>query len=276
MRNLFDLSRWAIPSQLLLLILVQADSLYGQSTSNAADMVCSPSLGCIAGKVTSQGTPFVAGLLSIHMANWLHSFAAGVRLSSSTPSSNTTSSPQSVLLLPGTYTSSSLSLSNGTLLQPFLVNSSISTSSYTGFSVSGSSSAVSVSEASGLIAYSNSLFAGTSSLLPFNASFIQNATSTFTPLSFLLSPNMYAVANVPISGGTSQRIVFWSGTPDVTESPMQVANGQWTITDLQASTCSPACASGGVCSLQGQCACADGFTGSTCSKCQHVQNIHGY
>jgi len=196
---------------------------------------------------------------------------AGVRIF--IPGNTNSSSPSSALLLPGTYTTRSGAGANSTLLDPFFTSTSVSASSNTGFQISQSATpsnangvAASISQSSGLIIYSSTFFAGSSSLLPFNNSFIQNATSSFTPLSFLLSSNVRAVANLPTSGNVMQRIVLWSGSADVSQLPLQLRDGNWEISDIQGTTCSPVCSSGGVCSLEGTCVCAAGFTGASCGK----------
>lgn len=253
--------------------------------SNSVDMVCSPSTGCVTGQVSTRGKPAsyfgdarvraLADLESnpilVHQLQL--SFSAGVQVTLPTNTSaggNNSSTPQSVLLLPGTYSvPASNSAQNVSLLQPFytsMLRGSSKAEPLTGFSLSQSTDAVNVNQASGLIVYSNSLFSGSSSLLAFNNSFIQNATSSYTPLSFLLSPNIYAVVSLPISGGSSQRVAFSANVYDVNELPLHLAGGSWTITDIQGARCSPACGSGGVCSLEGKCLCAGGFVGETCSE----------
>lgn len=183
-------------------------------------------------------------------------------------STTNASVPQSVLLLPGTYTPASVSLSNGSLLAPFLANSSGTATSHTGFRLSSASNSVSVEQSSGLLLYSSTLFSGTSSLFSSNAS-IAGSSFSFTPLSLLVAQNVYAVATVPVAGGGSQRIVLREAGPDLTEWPLQLASGKWIINDVQGTGCAPACASGGSCSNEGRCVCKEGFTGATCSESIH-------
>jgi hypothetical protein len=93
---------------------------------------------------------------------------------------------------------------------------------------------VDIQQTPGLLVYSSSLFSGTTALLAMNNSFVSNATSSFTPLSFITSDNIYAVAEIPTSnGGKSERVVFWNSVSDTNELPLKITNGAWTVTHLE-------------------------------------------
>lgn len=243
------------------MMLTEQISIHAQT----ADMVCAPTLGCAIGKTSSKGMRRSLWLRIVSITDYMFAVSvitAGVTLTN-TQSTNS-SIPRSALLLPGTYSSSSVILSNSTQLASLLGNASSTPTSYTGFTLSSTSTTASVQQLPGLIVYASSLYSDASSLLPFNDSTATKADSSFTPLSILLSPNLYAVASIPVAGGSKQRVALWASSPDVTEWPIQLANGPWSIVDLQSSLCSPPCATGGVCGLQNQCKCKDGFAGSTC------------
>ena len=78
------------------------------------------------------------------------------------------------------------------------------------------------------------MFTGSSSLLAYNDSFVTNATSSFTPLSYILSNDIFAVAEVPTSrGDKKERVVLWTSVADTNELPMNLAKGPWTVTSMQ-------------------------------------------
>ena len=234
-----------------------------------ADVVCSPQLGCIEGRVSAKGmslVPLPQGRLQLTLP-----LPAGALLNLTGPPATSANSSiaSRALLLPGTYSQSpsgsgSSSAANLSLLAPFFTSST--STAQAGFSLSTSGSSISISQSSGIVVYSSSLYSGQTSFLAFNDSYTQNATTSSTPLSLMISPDVYAVARVPVKGRADRRLTIWNAVPDINELPVQAQNGQWTIEDLQGNRCGPPCASGGLCSLAGQCLCAAGFTGPTCGK----------
>lgn len=168
------------------------------------------------------------------------SLTAGVQITIP-PIANSTL-PSTALLLPGSYSSASTATAanNASLLSPFLLSSASTLQSWTGFTGSPTSSStantITVDQASGLLVYSSTLFAGTSSLLAYNDSFVTNATSSFTPLSYIISNEVYAIAEVPTSeSGNKGRVVLWTSAADTNELPIDLAKGPWTINAMQGS-----------------------------------------
>lgn len=232
-----------------LCLLLPTTSTHAQSAY--ADMVCSATGGCIEGKVASKGEypsalPKEICLFEVKRIMLTISALtsiAGVQISIPTVPNSTL--PSTALLLPGTYSSASTvtSANNASSLSPFLLSSSSTLQTSTGFtgtpSTSTTANTITVDQPSGLLIYSSSLFSGQSSLLSYNDTFITNATSTFTPLSSILSNDLYVVAEIPTSRDTKkqERVVFWTSVPDVNELPMDVKEGPWTITSMQSCKC---------------------------------------
>ena len=130
-----------------------------------------------------------------------------------------------------------------------------------GFSSSGTvGSSYTVALLPGLTTYTSPLYKGFASYTPLSNS--TNATTTSIE-SFLLSDNVWAVLQV---GGTAgRRMVAWDGVADV--GNLVGGSGGVEVVDMQSSSCSIPCASGGVCGSNSTCSCSTGFTGATCSKC---------
>lgn len=167
------------------------------------------------------------------------------------------SSYRATVLLPGVYTSSSSATANSSLLS-FGTSSTIQVS--TGFTGTGSlCNAYTVALEAGLTTYPSALFEGTPSYTPLSSS--ANSTSTASVKSFLLSSNMWVVLDV--GGASGSRVVAWDGVADV--GNMVGGSGGVSIVDLQSSSCSTPCASGGVCMSNSTCVCQPGFAGATCS-----------
>ncbi|TEB23598.1 hypothetical protein FA13DRAFT_1797917 [Coprinellus micaceus] len=74
-------------------------------------------------------------------------------------------------------------------------------------------------------------------------------------------------ASITTGPGSSVSLTIWDSVPDVNQLPSNAA-GSLFLSNLQSTACSPACASGGVCTANGTCRCAAGFTGSSCEQCQ--------
>lgn len=72
---------------------------------------------------------------------------------------------------------------------------------------------------------------------------------------------------VVIATSSSNRVILWDSVPDTQNLPSPLNNAQFSLVDIQSTTCSPSCSSGGICNPQGQCVCRDGFTGSSCEQC---------
>ncbi|KDE04791.1 hypothetical protein MVLG_04755 [Microbotryum lychnidis-dioicae p1A1 Lamole] len=193
-----------------------------------------------------------------------NSLSAGVYVVSRANGTNTTL----VKLLPGTYTSSSSTNANSSLLSfPSSTSASTATPS-AGFTSSGTlGSTYTVSLQPGIIAYSSILFQGTPTYLALPATNTSASNSTSTSLgssisSLLLSNEVYAILHAG-----SERFVVWDGVADVSQWRSVVKN-QVTFQQLQSSACATPCASGGTCTGDGRCACATGWAGTLCDICE--------
>ncbi|SGY76706.1 BQ5605_C005g03509 [Microbotryum silenes-dioicae] len=191
-----------------------------------------------------------------------NSLSAGVYVVSRANGTNTTL----VKLLPGTYTSSSSTNANSSLLSfPSSTSASTATPS-AGFTSSGTlGSTYTVSLQPGIIAYSSILFQGTPTYLALPATNTSASNSTSTSLgssisSLLLSNEVYAILHAG-----SERFVVWDGVADVSQWRSVVKN-QVTFQQLQSSACATPCASGGTCTGDGRCACATGWAGTLCGQ----------
>ncbi|KAH8103185.1 hypothetical protein DFH11DRAFT_1735039 [Phellopilus nigrolimitatus] len=164
-----------------------------------------------------------------------------------------------LLLLPGQYTEST----NPQLLHSILTSNSASLAGSSGFANSTSISLpLSVQLNPGLAIYGAANYSSSATYiaLPTSAN-ASNITAPFDASSFALSSNTWA--EVTSSGG---RIVLWDAAPDLSQLPGSLSG--LTLAQLQSSSCSTPCASGGVCTSQGACACLPGFTGSSCEACE--------
>ena len=172
-----------------------------------------------------------------------------------TPANSTS---RNTILLPGTYTSKTTASATGnTSLLSF--SSSSTSSPYAGFSSSDSlTSSFTVALTAGLVAYPFPLYEGNPSFtaLCSNATAAANGSAVE---SLLLSDNVWAVLNVD-----GARVVVWDSVPDVRE--INGGSGGVYVREMQSSTCTTACASGGSCVGNGTCVCEAGWTGATCSK----------
>ncbi|KAL1681107.1 insulin-like growth factor binding protein [Schizophyllum commune] len=168
----------------------------------------------------------------------------------------------SLHLFPGTYDEDT----SPQLLHDMLTSSSASLSPSDGFQNSSSLSSLplELEVAPGFSAYSKSLYSGSASYheLPSSPSNTSNSTS-ISAKSIALASNTW----VAMSGGSNDRLVFWESIPDVSQLPTS-SNGNWTLLDMQSTRCSPSCSSNGICTSSGTCACAAGFTGSSCEQCE--------
>ncbi|ORY78467.1 insulin-like growth factor binding protein [Leucosporidium creatinivorum] len=185
-----------------------------------------------------------------------NSLAAGVTVL--TPVNATS---RATVLLPGTYTSSSASTANSSLLT-FGTASTFEVDA--GFSTSGKlGTTFSVSLQTGLTTYSAPLFEGTAAYTSLaNTSAINSTASADSIESFLLSDNVWAILQV--GGSSGSRVVAWDGVADV--GNMVGGSGGVLVVEIQGTGCTTPCASGGVCVANSTCACSSGFTGSTCSE----------
>ncbi|EIN07935.1 hypothetical protein PUNSTDRAFT_144417 [Punctularia strigosozonata HHB-11173 SS5] len=169
----------------------------------------------------------------------------------------------SVLLLPGTYTSTT----NPALLHSLLTASSASLSPATGFNVSNSVSLpLNVALSSGLAVYPSANYSGSASFSGLPSAPAGNSSSS-TPLSagsLALASNIWVA--VSTSSSSSDRVILWDSIPDVAQLPAG-SGSSLSLLDLQSSSCSPPCSGNGVCSASGTCTCPTGFTGSSCESC---------
>ncbi|GAA6006393.1 calcium-binding EGF-like domain-containing protein [Rhodotorula paludigena] len=192
-----------------------------------------------------------------------NSLTAGVLVTSPVNGSS-----QRTALLPGTYSSSSSAFANASSSLSSTFTRQATAESSNGFSTSGSlTSSFTVSLRSGLTAYSSPLFQGDASYLELPSA-ASNETSSSYPSSvesLLLTSNTWAIAQ--FADDPSSRLVVWDSIADVGELKGGTGSGGLSIVQVQARGCSTPCASGGMCTGNGTCACLEGFTGSTCSDC---------
>ena len=110
----------------------------------------------------------------------------------------------------------------------------------------------------GLAIYSQSLYSGQSSFGQLPSSPVNGSTP--------LSANSIAISStiwVAVSSN-NKRMVLWDSIPDTSQLP---STGSLSILDIQSTACSPPCSGSGICSASGKCACAAGFSGSSCESC---------
>jgi len=158
-------------------------------------------------------------------------------------------------LLPGQYDSRT----SPQLLNDALTSSSARLASSPGFTNS-SALPLDLSLQPGYTTFPEKLYSGQASF----SALPTNSTSRITPLSgrsIFLSNNVYVAINT-----SNSRIILWEAVPDMSQLPRGI-QGSLTISTVQSVSCSPACASGGICTASGQCQCAAGFTGPSCESC---------
>ncbi|KAG8778538.1 hypothetical protein FRC12_024929 [Ceratobasidium sp. 428] len=160
----------------------------------------------------------------------------------------------SVILLPGTYSSSSPVAS---ILPPLGL---ITPTAESGITVSPAalSYPITVSLPAGALAYSTAFYAGSATPVDLSS----NLTSPRLPGSLAIPPNMAVTFRSPSS---SSSLVLFSSIPDTAQLPTLAAD--FSFSAVQATACAPACASGGACTANGACVCAPGFTGDQCEQC---------
>ena len=78
--------------------------------------------------------------------------------------------------------------------------------------------------------------------------------------SIAISENVW----VAITLGSANPTIFYDTAPLIT---LPSTNQPITVIDYQSSTCQPPCSGSGVCTASAKCACAEGFTGSSCESC---------
>ncbi|TFK41682.1 TNFR/NGFR cysteine-rich region family protein [Crucibulum laeve] len=167
--------------------------------------------------------------------------------------------PTSVQLLPGPYTSST----SPQLLHDILTSSSASLASSPGFQNSSSSVTLPLNLAlqPGLSIFSDSLYSGQAAFTALPSDPVGNTTTPLAARSIALSSSVWAT----VQAG-SNRVVFWDSVPDISQLPSS-AVGNLALADIQSTACTPSCASSGICTSNGTCKCATGFTGSSCESC---------
>ncbi|KAJ7863805.1 TNFR/NGFR cysteine-rich region family protein [Mycena olivaceomarginata] len=178
-------------------------------------------------------------------------------------------SSSSALLLPGQYTSTT----NPQLLHTLLTSSSASLASSPGFknstTTSGSGSGVAlplnVAQEPGLAIYNGPLYSGQAAFTAIPAAPVAvNAPSTPLALqSLTLPPNVWIAVS---STNSTQRVVIWDSVPDTSQLP-PTAPSTFSLVQLESAACPAPCASSGICTAAGTCACAPGFTGASCETC---------
>ncbi|KZT74043.1 hypothetical protein DAEQUDRAFT_807755 [Daedalea quercina L-15889] len=170
-------------------------------------------------------------------------------------------SQTSLQLLPGEYTSTT----NPELLHELLTSSSAALSASAGFSVNKTVSLpLDIALQPGAAVYSGANYSGQASFnaLPTNVS--TNSTKQLSGSSLALASDVW----MSVSGASSSdRIVLWSSVPDISQLPSSSLGSSLALLDMQSTSCSSPCSSGGICSSSGQCVCQSGFTGTSCESC---------
>ncbi|QRW26741.1 TNFR/NGFR cysteine-rich region family protein [Rhizoctonia solani] len=157
----------------------------------------------------------------------------------------------SVILLPGTYSSDSAASK--------LVSISDPPSTPSGIIISNSSSfPYTVSVSSGALAFGANHYVGDSILVALSS----NLSSPRLPASVAVPPNTAVTFR---SASSQSSLVIFASVPDTAQLPLTAPD--LTFSAVQSTSCSPACASGGACTANGTCACAQGFSGSQCEQC---------
>ncbi|KAF8602810.1 hypothetical protein BDV93DRAFT_545182, partial [Ceratobasidium sp. AG-I] len=161
----------------------------------------------------------------------------------------------SVILLPGTYSSSSPAAS---LLPTSL--SSLSASTTAGIAVSPDALGypLTISLPASALAFQSPNYAGESTSIGLSS----NLSSPRLPASLAIPTNMAITFR---SASSTSSLVLFASTPDTAQLPSLPAD--LTFSAVQATSCTPSCASGGACAVNGSCTCAPGFAGAQCEQC---------
>ncbi|GAA5875551.1 hypothetical protein JCM3774_006101 [Rhodotorula dairenensis] len=199
-----------------------------------------------------------------------NSLAAGVHVS--TPVNGT---PWHLALLPGTYSPSSAPFrsTNASAESSSLTSGQSEMTVSLGFAASGSlespaSATFTVAFQPGLVTYSSALYQGSATQISPPQNVSNTTASSRLPQeveSLLLTSKALAVAR--FANDKSSRLVLWDSVYDAGQLPSGIGSGGLDILEVQSRGCSPPCSSGGVCTIDGFCACAAGFTGKTCDAC---------
>ncbi|KAF8693181.1 EGF domain, unclasssified subfamily, partial [Rhizoctonia solani] len=157
----------------------------------------------------------------------------------------------SVILLPGTYSSDSAASKLVSISDPPSTPSGIITSNSSSFPYT-------VSLSSGALAFGANHYVGDSTLVGLSS----NLSSPRLPASVAVPPNIAVTFR---SASSQSSLVIFASVPDTAQLPLTAPD--LTFSAVQSTSCSPACASGGACTANGTCACAQGFSGSQCEQC---------
>ncbi|KAJ7868613.1 hypothetical protein B0H14DRAFT_3084065 [Mycena olivaceomarginata] len=172
-------------------------------------------------------------------------------------------SSSSALLLPGQYTSTTNPQLLHTLLTfPLRLPRNSTTTSGSG---SGVALPLNVAQEPGLAIYNGPLYSGQAAFTAIPAAPVAvNAPSTPLALqSLTLPPNVWIAVS---STNSTQRVVIWDSVPDTSQLP-PTAPSTFSLVQLESAACPAPCASSGICTAAGTCACAPGFTGASCETC---------
>ncbi|KAF8344015.1 insulin-like growth factor binding protein [Cantharellus anzutake] len=190
-----------------------------------------------------------------------------------TPLGATLSSPSissSIILLPGTYDSSSSlpSLLVSALQSPLSTLSLQSSLLNASSGISGSISLpLSIRQSSSFLSFLNSNFTGTGvahDLGTANATF---STAVLKAESFLVQDGVWGVL---LQNSTGARMVVWESVSDLSQissSSNFEINSESSLVALQSSSCPSPCSSSGTCNASGSCSCSPSFSGSACETC---------
>ncbi|CAE6381473.1 unnamed protein product [Rhizoctonia solani] len=157
----------------------------------------------------------------------------------------------SIILLPGTYSADSaasklVSLSNPPSTPAGIITSDSSSFPYT------------VSLSSGALAFGATHYTNGLTLISLSS----NLSSPRLPASVAVPPDTAVTFRSPLS---QTSLIIFTSVPDTAQLPL--AAPDLAFSSVQSTSCSPACGSGGACTVNGTCACAEGFSGSQCEQC---------
>ena len=171
----------------------------------------------------------------------------------------TASGATTIHLLPGQYSAST----SPQVLHDSLTSSSAILSPSSGYTNSTTLSLpLNLALQPGLAIFSGPLYSGQSSFTALSTTPAGNPSTPLAAHSLTLSSAVWAALN----SSNNNPFIVWESIPDVSQLPAS-NQGSLSLTELQSSACSPACASSGVCTTAGTCKCASGFTGSSCESC---------
>jgi hypothetical protein len=129
-----------------------------------------------------------------------------------------------------------------------------------GFDLSSAAPPFNVTLQPGLVVYSDQFYNGTAKFISLRDTFSNQTIPISNYGSIAISENVW----VAISHGSENPTIFYDTAPIMI---FPSTNQPITIIDYQSTTCQPPCSGSGHCTSSGKCACAEGFTGTSCDSC---------